>query len=101
MQAPTRTEALLEAIERRIAEISERQHALAVERARLTEQITPLRLGITAPDVALTLLRAKGIVFRGIAAATSDDRPPRSVVLRVAHRPVKLTAVPKTRSETA
>jgi len=101
MQAQTRTEAVLGAIERRLAEISERQHALAVERARLTEQITPLRLGITSPDVALTLLRAKGIVFRGLASATSEDRPARSVVLRVPPRRVKLTALPKSRSETA
>jgi hypothetical protein len=35
MQASTRTEILLETIERRLVEISERPHALAVEKVRL------------------------------------------------------------------
>ena len=44
------TKALLGIIERRLTDISEQQHALAVEKARLLEQLTPLRLGIVAPE---------------------------------------------------
>jgi len=36
---------LLHAIERRLTDISAQQHALAVEKAPLLEQLTPLRLG--------------------------------------------------------
>jgi hypothetical protein len=53
-----KTEALVDAIERRLTHISEQQHALAVEKARLAEQLTPLRLGIVAPDTAAVQLRA-------------------------------------------
>jgi hypothetical protein len=53
-------EALLGAIERRLTEISERQHALAVENARLLEQITPLRLGVVVPEASVVQLRARG-----------------------------------------
>jgi len=44
------TKALLGIIERRLTDISEQQHALAVEKTRLLEQLTPLRLGIVAPE---------------------------------------------------
>jgi hypothetical protein len=44
------TKALLGIIERRLTDISEQQHALAVEQTRLLEQLTPLRLGIVAPE---------------------------------------------------
>ena len=103
MQASTRTEMLLETIERRMAEISERQHALAVERARLIDQITPLRLGIISPDVALAQLRSRGIVLRGVAALWSADRPAQSVVLRAVAPPerVRVMTLPTGRSETA
>jgi hypothetical protein len=40
---------LLHAIERRLTDISAQQHALAVEKARLLEQLTPLRLGWWRP----------------------------------------------------
>ena len=46
------TDALVTAIQRRLTDISEQQHALAVEKARLLDQLTPLRLGILAPDSA-------------------------------------------------
>src|SRR6185436_12171913 len=69
MDTQGKTEALLGAIERRLSEISERQHALAVEKAWLVEQTTPLRLGVTSPDLALAQLKAKGITLRGLAAA--------------------------------
>jgi hypothetical protein len=102
METPTRTEALLEVIERRLAEISERQHALAVEKARLVEQMTPLRLGVASPDLALALLRAKGIALRGLGAAGVSDRRPTEVVLRaVGPRHPKVTPLTATRSETA
>jgi hypothetical protein len=103
MQASTRTEILLETIERRLAEISERQHALAVERARLIDQITPLRLGITSPEVALAQLRSRGIVLRGVAAAWSADHPAESGVLRAIAPPPRgrVMTLPTGRSETA
>jgi hypothetical protein len=43
---PAGGEAIGTAIEPRLAEIPERQHALAVEKASLVEQMTPLRLGV-------------------------------------------------------
>ncbi|HEX2500577.1 MAG TPA: hypothetical protein VHO73_03910 [Methylomirabilota bacterium] len=103
MEAPTRTKVLLETIERRLTEISERQHALAVEKARLIDQITPLRLGTASPDVALAQLRSKGIVLRGLAAASAAaDRPGQGVVLKaVAPQRAKVIALPTGRSETA
>jgi hypothetical protein len=53
MTTEAKTVALVDAIEHRLANISEQQHALAVEKARLMEQLTPLRLGIVAPDTAV------------------------------------------------
>jgi hypothetical protein len=50
---PAKTEALVDAIERRLTHISEQQHALAVEKAHLVEQLTPLRLGIVAADASI------------------------------------------------
>ena len=41
------------ATERRLTKISEQQHALAVEKAWLLEALTPLRLGVVAPDTAV------------------------------------------------
>ena len=76
MDVQGKTEALLEAIERRLSDISERQHALAVEKAWLVEQTTPLRLGVTSPDLALAQLKARGITLRGLAAAWAVDRRP-------------------------
>jgi hypothetical protein len=60
MDVQGKTETLLEAIERRLSDISERQHALAVEKAWLVEQTTPLRHGVTSPDLALALLKRRG-----------------------------------------
>jgi hypothetical protein len=101
MQAQGRTEALLEVIESRLKEISERQHSLAVERARLNEQITPLRLGIVSPEAALALLKSKGIALR-LPAAPSVNRRPQAVVLKAVVSPrMKLAALPPTHSETA
>jgi cysteine sulfinate desulfinase/cysteine desulfurase-like protein len=101
MQTQGRTEALLEVIESRLNEISERQHSLAVERARLNEQITPLRLGIVSPEAALALLKSKGIALR-LPSAPSADRRPQAVVLKAVVSPrMKLAALPTTHSETA
>ena len=55
------TDALVTAIQRPLTDISEQQHALAVEKVRLLEQLTPLRLGILAPDLAVAQLKAKGV----------------------------------------
>jgi hypothetical protein len=102
MQTQGRTEALLEVIESRLNEISERQHSLAVERARLNEQITPLRLGIVSPEAALALLKSKGIALRLPAAPSADRRRPKAVVLKAVVSPrMKLAALPPTHSETA
>jgi hypothetical protein len=100
MQAQAKTEALLEAIESRLNEISVRQHALAVERARLNEQITPLRLGIISPDVAVALLKAKGVALR-LPAAPAVDRPQPVVLRAVVPARVKLASLPANHSETA
>jgi hypothetical protein len=102
MEAQARTEALLEVIERRLAEISERQHALALEKACLVEQMTPLRLGVASPDLALAQLKAKGIALRGVAAAWAVDRRPQEVVLRaVSPQRSKVTPLAAPRTETA
>ncbi len=68
------TDALVTAIQRRLTDISELQHALAVEKARLVEQLTPLRLGILAPDTAVAQLKAKGVTLRRLPPAPSGDR---------------------------
>jgi hypothetical protein len=82
MTMEAKTTALLGAIERRLTDISALQHALAVEKARLMEQLTPLRLGIVAPDTAVTQLKAKGVTLRGLTAARSAARRPRPAVLK-------------------
>lgn len=102
MQTQARTEALLAVIERRLAEISERQHALAVEKACLVEQMTPLRLGVASPDLALAQLRSKGITLRGVASAWAIDRVPAEVVLKaVGPRRPAVTPLVAARSRTA
>ena len=60
MTSEAKTKALLGAIERRLTDISAQQHALAVEKARLLEQLTPLRLGIVAPTPPWSSSRSKG-----------------------------------------
>jgi hypothetical protein len=89
MTTEAKTKALLEAIERRLTDISAKQHALAVEKARLLEHITPLRLGVLAPDTAVSQLKAKGITFRGLTAQWSGSQRPRRPILKavVAIRP--------------
>jgi hypothetical protein len=84
MTMEAKTTALLGAIERRLTDISELQHALAVEKARLMEQLTPLRLGIVAPGTAVTQLKATGVTLRGLTAARSAARRPRPAVLKAA-----------------
>ena len=82
MTTEAKTKALLDAMERRLTDISEQQHALAVEKARLLEQLTPLRLGVVAPDTAVVQLKAKGITLRGLTAAGSAPRRPRPAMLK-------------------
>ena len=102
MDTQGKTEALLEAIERRLSDISERQHALAVEKAWLVDQTTPLRLGATSPDLALAQLKARGITLRGLAAAWAVDRRPQEVVLRaIPSQRSNVTPLPAARAETA
>lgn len=102
MDTRAKTEALLDAIERRLSEISERQHALAVEKAWLIEQTTPLRLGVASPELVLAQLRSKGIALRGLAAAWAVDRRPQEVVRRaVPPQRSNVTPLPAARSETA
>jgi hypothetical protein len=83
MTAEAKTKALLGAIESRLTDISKQQHALAVEKTRLLEQLTPLRLGVLSPDTAVVQLRAKGITFRGLTAAAAR-RPRRQILKAVA-----------------
>ena len=75
------TDALVTAIQRRLTDISDQQHALAVEKARLVEQLTPLRLGILPPDTAVAQLKAKGVTLRRLPPAPSADRRPRPATL--------------------
>jgi len=82
MTIEAKTQALLAAIEHRLTDISEQQHALAVEKARLLEQLTLLRLGIVSPDAAVVQLKAKGVTLRGLNAAWSAARRPRPAVLK-------------------
>jgi hypothetical protein len=83
MTTEAKTTAFLGAIERRLTDISKQQHALAVEKARLLEQLTPLRLGVLAPDTAVVQLSAKGITFRGLTAGRSSAaRRPRPAMLK-------------------
>jgi hypothetical protein len=82
MTTEAKTKALLAAIERRLTDISEQQHALAVQKAHLLEQLTPLRLGVVAPDSALVQLKAKGVTLRELTAAWSHARRPRPAMLK-------------------
>jgi hypothetical protein len=82
MTTEAKTKALLDAIERRLADISEQQHALAVEKTRLVEQLTPLRLGVVAPDAALVQLKAQGVTLRGLTTARTAVTRPRRVILK-------------------
>ena len=62
---------LVKAIERRLTAISEQQHALAVERTRLLEHVTPLRLGVVAAgDGARPPAQHRHHVARGADGAT-------------------------------
>src|SRR5262245_52986885 len=81
MTREAKTKALIDIIERRLTRVSEAQHTLAVEKARLLEHLTPLRLGIVAPDTAVAQLKAKGVTLRGLSAAWSPARRPRLAIL--------------------
>jgi hypothetical protein len=101
MKSQIGTDALLEAIERRLGEISARQHALAAEKNYLQEQMTPLRLGVASPDVVVLQLRSKGIALKGLAPAPAGTRRSRPVVLRaVVSRPLR-RSLPSPKAETA
>ena len=92
MTTGTKTKAQLGVIELRLTDISAQQHALAAEKARLLEQLTPLRLGIVGPETAVIQLKAKGVTLRGLAAAGWGTKRPRPAVVKpVAFiRPVSL-----------
>src|SRR5262249_52301357 len=87
MKIAIRTEALLETIEHRLAEISERQHALAVERTLLLEQLPPLRLGVVAANIAVMQLKARGISLRGLTPRRGLDRQTTGRILQVVRTP--------------
>ena len=80
------TKGLIKTIERRLAAISEQQHALALERTRLLEHVTPLRLGVFAPETALVLLRDIGITLPGVRTGRAARRRPHDIVLRAVPR---------------
>lgn len=73
---------LVKTIERRLTAISEQQHALALERTRLLEHVTPLRLGVVPPETALVLLRDSGIVLPGVRTGRAARRRSPEPVLR-------------------
>jgi hypothetical protein len=95
MTTDVKTDLLVIAIERRLTYISDQQHALAVEKARLLEQLTPLRLGILPPDTAVAQLKAKGVTLRRLPSAPSADRRPRPATLK-AVASIRLALVPLT-----
>lgn len=97
MRLQIQTDVLLQAIERRLDEISERQHALAMEKSYLLEHVTPLRLGVASPDAAVLQLRSKGIALRGLTPAPSRTR--RVVLRAVVSRPLR-ASLPSPQSET-
>ena len=86
MKTSVTAKGLVRTIERRLAEISDQQHALALERTRLLEHVTPLRLGVLAPDTALVLLRSGGITLRGVGVGRAARRRPRDITLRAVPR---------------
>jgi hypothetical protein len=86
MTTDAKTDLLVTAIERRLTYISDQQHALAVEKARLLEQLTPLRLGILAPDMAVAQLKAKGVKLRRLPPAPLADRRRPATLKAVAPR---------------
>ena len=65
---------LLAAIEWRLAEISQLQHTLAVERTHLQEQTTRLRLGALSPEAVLIHLKAHGVTLGGFAVHAQKAR---------------------------
>jgi hypothetical protein len=94
MTLNAKVQALVEFMEGRLAEISEHQHALAAEKTQLQEQITPLRLGIVSPNLALAQLKEKGIVFRGFTVTLPAGRRPRGVILKAVRMPRPMAAIP-------
>ncbi|HZS32467.1 MAG TPA: hypothetical protein VFC42_03720 [Methylomirabilota bacterium] len=73
---------LLSAIERRLAEISQIQHALAVERAHLQQHTGPLRLGVLSPEAVLVHLTAHGVRLAGIQVNPRKERRARVALPR-------------------
>jgi hypothetical protein len=67
-------EQLLAVIERRLAEISRLQHALAVERAHLQQHTGPLRLGVMSPDAVLVHLSAHQVRLTGVEVKPESVR---------------------------
>jgi hypothetical protein len=86
MKTNVSAKSLVRTIERRLAEISDLQHALALERSRLLEHVTPLRLGVLAPETALVLLGSGGITLRGVGTGRATRRLPRDIALRAVPR---------------
>ena len=62
--------ALLTAIERRLATISKAQHLLDREKQVLWTQLTPLRMGVLAPEAVLLALRLQGVTLAGLRIET-------------------------------
>jgi hypothetical protein len=101
MSIDVRAQTLVKFIEGRLTEISERQHALAAEKTQLQEQITPLRLGIVSPNVALAQLKEKGIALRGFAVTLPAGRRPRGVILKAVRMPRPIAAFSMGRSQSS
>jgi hypothetical protein len=77
-ELPESWEILLARINSRLERISEAQHRLACERALLREQATRLRLGVSAAEVRVVLLRA------GIGGAAIEPRAERDGIVAAA-----------------
>ena len=66
------------------------------------EQLTPLRLGVASPEVALIQLRSRGIVLRGLAGAWAGERRPDGAVLRaLPPQKIRLASLPAAQPRSA
>ncbi len=70
-------EALLAAIERRLARISTQLHALSAERAKLQDQTVRLRMGAITPEAVLLDLKTRGVALSGVGIRTTREKPAR------------------------
>jgi len=103
MGTPIRIDTLLGRSSAELAEISARQQRAGCRKGVARRTITPLRLGVASPDLAVAPLRAKGIALRdGAAGAMAAARRPSKTHLKSVVRLRRgITTPTPARSETA